>query len=366
MPSVQRGQTVKRGKRWGARWYDENGKRQFQGGFETRSAARSFVDDKVEEVAALRRGDPSALARREAVTVTEAVDRYLAAHEVDQATTDKLRRQLKHATARFGERELGTLRPDELAAWRGTLSEGSRSDLFRALRQVLEQAARWGWIEHNPARYIRNPKPKRSEFQPFASWEELEAIADELDPRFAVIPLLAAGTGLRPEEWIALERRDVDRVAGVVTVERVYSQGRLKACAKTSRQRRRVPLRNRVLHALEALPRRLDSKLLFPAARGGHIDLERFRHREWAPALRAAGIAHRRIYDLRHTYATWSLAAGVDLFTLSRRMGTSLAMIDATYGHLAPDADERERELLDAYDDVSSSSVGHSTPGGGP
>jgi hypothetical protein len=44
--------------------------------------------------------------------------------------------------------------------------------------------------------------------------------------------------------------------------------------------------------------------------------------------------------------------AGVDLFTLSRRMGTSLAMIDASYGHLAPDADERERVLLDAYDDA--------------
>ena len=68
------------------------------------------------------------------------------------------------------------------------------------------------------------------------------------------------------------------------------------------------------------------------------------------PAIKAAGVAHHRMYDLRHTYATWSLAAGVDLFTLSRRMGTSLAMIDATYGHLAPDADERERALLDAYD----------------
>jgi hypothetical protein len=45
-----------------------------------------------------------------------------------------------------------------------------------------------------------------------------------------------------------------------------------------------------------------------------------------------------------------ALEPGVDLFTLSRRMETSLAMIDATYGHLAPDADERERALLDAYD----------------
>jgi integrase len=39
------------------------------------------------------------------------------------------------------------------------------------------------------------------------------------------------------------------------------------------------------------------------------------------PALRAAGIAPRRIYDMRHTFATWSLAAGMNIFTLARRMG---------------------------------------------
>jgi hypothetical protein len=45
-----------------------------------------------------------------------------------------------------------------------------------------------------------------------------------------------------------------------------------------------------------------------------------------------------------------SLAAGVSLFSLSRRMGTSVEMIDRTYGHLAPDAEGYERGLLDAYD----------------
>jgi integrase len=74
--------------------------------------------------------------------------------------------------------------------------------------------------------------------------------------------------------------------------------------------------------------------------------------------LKAAGIAHRRVYDLRHTYASWSLAAGVDIFTLARRMGTSVKMIDATYGHLLAGADVYERELLDAFDQGREQAVG--------
>ena len=81
------------------------------------------------------------------------------------------------------------------------------------------------------------------------------------------------------------------------------------------------------------------------------MNLHNFRAREWKPAIRAAGIdPRRRIYDLRHTYATMSLAAGVSLFSLARRMGTSVEMIDRTYGHLAPDAEDYERGLLDAFD----------------
>jgi hypothetical protein len=53
-----------------------------------------------------------------------------------------------------------------------------------------------------------------------------------------------------------------------------------------------------------------------------------------------------------------SLAAGVSLFSLARRMGTSVEMIDRTYGHLAADAEEYERGLLDAYDGGSQNARG--------
>ena len=67
------------------------------------------------------------------------------------------------------------------------------------------------------------------------------------------------------------------------------------------------------------------------------------------PAERAAGIEPlRRVYDLRHTFATFALRAGISTFELSRYMGASLTMIDRHYGHLARDGREHAIKLLDA------------------
>ena len=153
---------------------------------------------------------------------------------------------------------------------------------------------------------------------------------------------------MRPEEAFGAEWRDVDLERRMLMVRRAFAKGRLKEYGKTAGSRRAVPLRARVVAALEALPHRRG--IVFPAPEGGRIEINNFRSRSWTPSLAAAGIKHRRIYDLRHTYATWSLAAGVDIFTLARRMGTSVKMIDRTYGHLVAGADEYERELLDAFD----------------
>jgi integrase len=147
---------------------------------------------------------------------------------------------------------------------------------------------------------------------------------------------------------VALERRDVDRAGGVIYVRRQFVRGHIKH-TKTRRSVRAVPLQAVALNALDQLPDS-DGPLLFPAARGGYIDLHNFRARQWRPAQNAAGIDPiRRPYDLRHTYATFALRAGISIFDLSRFMGASLAMIDKHYGHLARDGREHAAALLDAY-----------------
>ena len=94
---------------------------------------------------------------------------------------------------------------------------------------------------------------------------------------------------------------------------------------------------------------RLDYRLVFPGVRGGHLNLHEWRRDEWTPALRAAALEHRGPYALRHTFASFSIAAGVQLFELARFMGTSVEQIDPTYGHLLADSLDRTRAALDSF-----------------
>jgi hypothetical protein len=85
-----------------------------------------------------------------------------------------------------------------------------------------------------------------------------------------------------------LERQDVDRAGGAVYVRRQFARGHLRP-PKTRRSLRSVPIQSVALEAIEQSPAS-ESPLLFPAPRGGHIDMHNFRAREWRRAQLAVGI----------------------------------------------------------------------------
>lgn len=81
-----------------------------------------------------------------------------------------------------------------------------------------------------------------------------------------------------------------------------------------------------------------------------NLDYPGWRRDEWTPAVKAAGLEHRAPYALRHTFASFAIAAGLPTFEIARMMGTSIEQIEKTYGHLLPDALERGRAALGAFD----------------
>jgi integrase len=253
------------------------------------------------EVEALRRGDAVQLRRRQLPTLSELVDEYVGQHAAEANTLRTLKERLRYATegpkldgqGGFGNLRIDRLTVTEIGAWRKRLPERSAWGIHKALRQLLGYAVRAKLLDENPASLVPNPEPKRREVPTFESVEDLEAIGDELSPAFAPIPVFVGLTGLRCSEWLALERGDVDRRAGVVHVRRVFTDRKVKLYGKQAGLLRAVPLPVRAAESLAALPPRLDTPLLFPGARGGYLNLHEWRRDEWTPAVKAAGLEHR-------------------------------------------------------------------------
>jgi integrase len=310
------------------------------GGFSSKAEAQRALRNKLARL--LPGGRPATL------TLGEWVEEYLDTHQGERVTIAKLRWLLGKATGALGEVQLAELSPEQVCAWRLTVPEGHRFEATQALRQVLNRAVAWKLIDDNPAKRVPNPGRRCREQRPFESWEQIRSLADRLGPTFGPMVVFAAATGLRPSELFALEHGDIDRAAGVVQIRRAYANGRVKH-TKTRLSRRAVPLQAIALKALGQLRPREDSPLLFPNTRGGYLDFRNLNRRRWKPVQKAVGIEPLRdLYDLRHTYATFALRAGVPVFALSRFMGTSIAMIDLHYGHLAVDSYQHAVSLLDA------------------
>ncbi|MBN2028108.1 MAG: site-specific integrase [Actinobacteria bacterium] len=231
------------------------------------------------------------------------------------------------------------------------ISPGTRRKIYRYLKVIIHHAQTLEIIARDPTMSIRSPRVEKKEMACLTPDEVsrlLEAADDYLMPLLAV----ACFAGLRQGEILGLKWGDVDFTHGNIRVVRTYDQDFGFSEPKSKSSRRAVPIPQFLVCILKRLHEKEEAQesdeLVFPNSVGKPRDRRNLITRGFENALTDAGIRRIRFHDLRHTYASLCIAAGMDPKALQRAMGhASISMTMDTYAHLFPGSYERPLARLE-------------------
>lgn len=317
------------------------------------------------------------------VTFEQAAELYI--HHVEhvmvrKASTVKDYRIIsaKHLVPHFQPKTLEKITPEDVVSYiavkrHAGLAVKTVTNHLIFAHGVFRFALRRGWTNTNPV--AETDRPRVAQADPdirYLSREELEALLravptdDVLGPTEYALYTVAAMTGLRQGELVALRWRDIDWTAGVVRVRRTFSRGEW-GTPKSRRSSRAVPLADRAARELEHHFQRsaykADDETVFCHPHTGNpYDASKLRERFY-DAMRAAGMGHRvgrqggiTFHSLRHTFGTRMAAVGVPMRTLQEWMGHRDFTTTLIYADFAPDpsggAAFAQKAFGDSADDV--------------
>lgn len=352
---------------------DEPRKQKIKSGFRTRKDAEAWFNRKVEQ---LRQG---VAPHDDRMTLAEYLTDWITVLEgpTSRVKAPALRAYRNHVNGHIIP-AIGSVRLSELhaghieaakAKWGQTAPVRGKDDvisartvrhIFATLKSALNRAKRQRIIAVNPCELVDAPAAERKEMQAL-DIPAAAALLRAFEGTVLDAPVITAiGTGLRRGELLALRWSDVDLSAGTLTVNRAieHENGKTRFKEpKTKRSRRTINLppfvterlrRHRVEQAerflSDGLGRPIGETLLFERAGEPWVP-NTFGTAFWR-VLDDAKLPHIRVHDLRHSFASMALEAGVDLKTVSTALGhTTISTTADLYAHvtssLLKDAAER-------------------------
>jgi len=218
----------------------------------------------------------------------------------------------------------------------------------------------------NPVALISPPRVPHSEIEIIRE-DEIRIVLNSLrekNPQLFMIATLALATGMRRGELCGLRWKDLKLDAGKVCIEQSIEQtkgSRLRIKQpKTKHGRRVISIPDTVVSELRTYWKvSQEQRLRLGMGRSEPHDLV-FTKWDGSPRkpntltndwLRASKIIERRIslHALRHTHASSLIAAGVDILTISRRLGHADPKITlSVYGHLYGNTDDKAAQAVEA------------------
>lgn len=285
------------------------------------------------------------------------------AQNLEPTTLDGYRQKLAHLERHLGHRKLKALTGGVLTAFYGRLKEaglGGQSVLHvhRVTHKMLADATRWGYLRSNPAAAADPPRAEPDERPTWAAETASRFLTGVASHRFSVAWWLALGAGLRRGEICGLCWSHVDLDDGVISVRKtlVVAGGHdVWSTPKTQRSRREVAIDEGVTRVLRAERRRqLELRMADPTSwaasedtvvcwqDGRRVHPDRLSHAHVREVRRAGIEPYVAFHDLRHSFATLALAAGVEAKVVSEMLGhASVQLTLDRYTHRVPELHRR-------------------------
>ena len=306
---------------------DAYGKRRTaEGTYRHKAAALRAASAKEQEVRNNRAKDAP-------LTWGEWCDQWLAHRNVEESTRIEDERRInKHVRPRWGHVKLTDITRADVKAWMNELKKGRApatvNRIIGHLNTSLNEAVDLELIPANPAQGVRMPTGQATH-ERYLTKTELDKVCANLIPAWRDLAYLLAYTGLRWGEAVGLQPKRVDLDRGMILVAEVWDDKakQLKAYPK-GRKRRTVPLPK----WLHETTKPTDPVILSP---WGKRPLRRNFQRALDDAAKVARVERFRIHDLRHTYASWLIQAGVSMEEVRRLLGHESVQTTQRYAHLA-------------------------------
>jgi len=315
----------KRSGTWWVRYTDENGRlhREKVG---TKALALKVYQKRKNEVQE-RRFFPERIGRRD-VLLADFIDQYLDTVKAKASYTNRVHYAALWKAALKGK-TLRQVLPGDVERYKAQrvkdLAPATVNRELAFLKRVFNVAIQDGLADTNPVRRVKLFVENNARTRYLTNEEETrlrETIGEEHWPFVAV----AIHTGLRQSEQLKLKWETVDFTSGSITVPK-SKHGKA----------RHVPMNDTVRTLLRDLPSRLKSAYVFPSATGETpLDGRNLMNRVFLPALTRAEIQGLRWHDLRHTFASRLVMAGVDLRTVQDLLGHKTMAMTERYSHLSP------------------------------
>jgi len=359
----------KRGGKWWIRYTGADGKRQWEAAGDTFKAAEKMLADR-------KTGkEPEKVSNH---TLSELSQKYRAWMEGRQKSAKTKGYIIGQLFSFFGDIPLSkfsTALVDQLQT--DLISKGYtpayNNKVTNVLKHMFNKALEWEMITEDGLKRVRKVKPLKGENKRlrYLSKEEYHALIAACDQHLKPIVITALNTGMRRGEILGLKWDNVDLKHGFIL---------LSGDSTKNGERREIPINGTLKAVFQAITRRLDIPYVFHDSTTGKpyqeikhsfttakkgVELERCTKCDYQKAkdktqkaiercplcnseiMGMKGLTDFHFHDLRHTFASHLVMAGVDITTVKELLGHKTLTMTLRYAHLAPAHKVKAVDILD-------------------